>query len=74
MAIITISRGSYSRGKEVAERVAAELGYGNVLIYTVNDDRMAHRMKGKVEALIREIQGINHIEVHPGVSAPRDSV
>jgi cytidylate kinase len=28
MAIITISRGSYSRGKEVAEAVAARLGYG----------------------------------------------
>jgi len=27
MAIITISRGSYSKGKEVAERVAARLGY-----------------------------------------------
>jgi cytidylate kinase len=27
MAIITISRGSYSRGKEVAERVAEKLGY-----------------------------------------------
>lgn len=27
MAIITISRGSYSRGKEVAERVAQTLGY-----------------------------------------------
>ncbi|MEJ2224653.1 MAG: cytidylate kinase family protein, partial [Syntrophobacterales bacterium] len=27
MAIITISRGSYSRGKEVAEKVAARLGY-----------------------------------------------
>jgi cytidylate kinase len=27
MAIITISRGSYSRGKEVAETVAARLGY-----------------------------------------------
>jgi cytidylate kinase len=27
MSIITISRGSYSRGKEVAERVAAALGY-----------------------------------------------
>ena len=27
MAIITISRGSYSRGKEVAEAVAARLGY-----------------------------------------------
>jgi cytidylate kinase len=28
MAIITISRGSYSKGKEVAEGVAAKLGYG----------------------------------------------
>jgi cytidylate kinase len=27
MSIITISRGSYSRGKEVAERLAQELGY-----------------------------------------------
>lgn len=27
MAIITISRGSYSKGKEVAERVAQQLGY-----------------------------------------------
>lgn len=27
MSIITISRGSYSRGKEVAERLAMELGY-----------------------------------------------
>ena len=27
MAIITISRGSYSRGREVAERVAQQLGY-----------------------------------------------
>lgn len=27
MSIITISRGSYSRGKEVAEKVAADLGY-----------------------------------------------
>ncbi len=27
MAIVTISRGSYSRGKEVAEKVAAKLGY-----------------------------------------------
>ena len=27
MAIITISRGSYSKGKEVAEKVAQKLGY-----------------------------------------------
>ena len=27
MAIITISRGSFSKGKEVAEKVAAQLGY-----------------------------------------------
>ncbi|NDY74147.1 cytidylate kinase-like family protein [Desulfobacter hydrogenophilus] len=27
MSVITISRGSYSRGKEVAEKVASELGY-----------------------------------------------
>ena len=27
MSIITISRGSYNRGKEVAEKLAKELGY-----------------------------------------------
>ena len=27
MAIVTISRGSYSRGKEIAEKVAQKLGY-----------------------------------------------
>jgi cytidylate kinase len=27
MAVITISRGSYSRGKEIAEKVAAKMGY-----------------------------------------------
>ncbi|MGO8880778.1 MAG: cytidylate kinase family protein [Desulfomonilaceae bacterium] len=27
MAIITISRGSYYRGREVAEKLAAQLGY-----------------------------------------------
>ena len=27
MPIITISRGSYSKGKEVAEKVARKLGY-----------------------------------------------
>ena len=30
MAVITISRGSYSRGKEIAEKVAQKLGYGCV--------------------------------------------
>ena len=30
MAIITISRGSYSRAKEIAEKLAQELGYGCV--------------------------------------------
>ena len=30
MAIITVSRGSYSKGKEVAEKVAAQLGYQSV--------------------------------------------
>jgi len=28
MAIITISRGSYTKGKEISEKVAERLGYG----------------------------------------------
>lgn len=41
MAIITISRGSYSRGKEVAEKVAQRLGYDcisrDILIETLRE-------------------------------------
>jgi cytidylate kinase len=41
MAVITISRGSYSRGKEVAERVAQRLGYqciGRDLLLETSDE------------------------------------
>ncbi len=37
MSIISISRGSYSRGKEVAEKVASKLGYECLSRYILLD-------------------------------------
>jgi cytidylate kinase len=48
MAIITISRGSYSRGKEIAEKVAAKLGYQCIsrdLLLEVSKDYNIPEMK-----------------------------
>jgi len=59
---------------EVHPDVRVTSDYGNVLIYTLDDDRTAHRINEKIEKMIRKIEGINHIEVHPGMSAPKSSV
>lgn len=48
--------------------------YGNCLIYTKADDRIGRRLLEKVKVLAREVQGINNIEVHPGVRTPPQAV
>ncbi len=48
--------------------------YGNCLIYTKDDDRLARRLLEKVKTLAREIKVINNIEVHPGVPVPPNAV
>jgi hypothetical protein len=48
--------------------------YGNCLIYTKADDRVARRLLEKVKTMAREIKGINNIEVHPGVPKPPHAV
>lgn len=53
-------------------RVACE--YGNCLIYTKADDRLARRLLEKVRTLARETRVINNIEVHPGVPVPPNAV
>ena len=52
--------------------VAAE--YGNILIYTKSDDRLAHRLKEKAKSLRDEIEGINYLEVHPGAVVPPNAI
>lgn len=44
--------------------VAAE--YGNILIYTKANDRLAHKLKEEAKSLCRDIEGINDLEVHSG--------
>jgi len=46
MSIITISRGSYSRGKEAAEKAAKELGYQCVSRYILKKDDDERRKWG----------------------------
>jgi cytidylate kinase len=48
--------------------------YGNCLIYTKADDRLARRLLEKVKTLAGEFKGINNIEVHPGVPIPPNAV
>jgi cytidylate kinase len=48
--------------------------YGNVLIYTRAEDRITHKLEEKARTLSREIRGINHIEVHSGVTIPPNAV
>ncbi len=59
MPIITISRGSYSRGKEVAERLARELGYECVSREII--------LEASEQFNIPEIQLVHAIEDAPSI-------
>ena len=59
MAVITISRGSYSRGKEIAEKVAAKLGY-----QCISRDLLLEVSK---EYNIPEIKLVHAIHDAPGI-------
>lgn len=58
----------------ISNDVAVLSEYGNVLIYTKADDRHLHKLEEKSMNLHREIEGINHMELHPGVPVPPDAV
>ena len=59
MSIITISRGSYSRGKEVAETLARELGYECVSREII--------LEASEQFNIPEIQLVHAIEDAPSI-------
>jgi hypothetical protein len=61
MAVITISRGSYSRGKEIAEKIAAKLDYD-----CISRDLLLEVSK---EHNIPEIKLVNAIHDAPGILA-----
>jgi len=54
--------------------VAVSSEFGNVLIYTRTGDRQARRLDEKAKSLTREIEGINNVEVHAGVTIPPSAV
>lgn len=58
----------------LSPEVAVTSEYGNVLVFTKPGDRAARKIRDKIKVLSREIQGINNIEVHSGVSIPPDAV
>jgi len=59
MAIVTISRGSYSRGKEVAEKVAQKLGYDCIARDTI--------LEASKQSHIPEIQLVRAIHDAPSI-------
>src|SRR5210317_561839 len=61
MPVITISRGSYSRGKEIAEKVAAKLGYD-----CISRDLLLEVSK---EHNVPEIKLVRAIHDAPGILA-----
>ena len=48
--------------------------YGNVVICTKIGDRQVGKLKNKARALERELEGINHLEIHAGVHFPENAV
>ena len=54
--------------------VAVTSEYGNVLIYTRAEDRITHKLEERARTLSREIEGINHVEVHAKVPIPLNAV
>lgn len=54
--------------------VAVTSEYGNVIIYTKTQERLGHKLKDKVKTLEEEIEGINNLEIHAGLSYPANAV
>jgi len=58
----------------LSQEVAVTSDYGNVLVFTRGDDRLARKIREKIKVLSRDIEGINNVEVHSGASIPPDAV
>lgn len=48
--------------------------YGNILIYTKANDRLANKLKEKAKSLCRDIEGVKHLEVHSGAVVPPHAI
>jgi hypothetical protein len=59
MSIITINRGSYSRGKEVAEKLALKLGYECISRDILNET--GNRGEVKIKELAMQVEGVEEV-------------
>jgi cytidylate kinase len=54
--------------------VAVTSEYGNIIIYTKNQERLGHKLRDKVKTLEEKIEGINNLEIHAGLPYPANAV
>ena len=54
--------------------VAVTSEYNNVIVYTKASGRQLQKLNDQVKELANEIQGINNIEVHPGIAHPQNVI
>jgi len=54
--------------------IAVTSDYGNVLIYTKAEDRIASKLEKKVRSLSKEIKGVKSLAVHPGRTIPPSAI
>jgi cytidylate kinase len=50
--------------------ISVKAEYGNIVIYTKADDRLAHKLEEKAKSLCRDTGGINTLEVRSGAGVP----
>jgi cytidylate kinase len=48
--------------------------YGNILIYTKANDRLANKLKEAAKSLCGDIEGINDLEIHSGAVIPPNAI
>ena len=54
--------------------IAVTSEYGNVIVYSKIQERLGQKLAAKVKPLASQIEGINNLEIHSGLSAPPDAV
>ncbi len=67
MSIITISRGSYSKGKEVAEKVAQN---GTVYLKTESTLAQESPLIHHIEKVVKKIDGVKEVKTDVHLMTP----
>ncbi|MBN2061649.1 MAG: cytidylate kinase-like family protein [Deltaproteobacteria bacterium] len=59
---------------KVSTDLAVTSEYGNVIVFTGTDDRLARKVRQNIRSLAGDIAGINNIEVHSRTAIPSNAV